>query len=481
MKPHGRSGAIVIIVVMTMTLIMGLQVTAPRAGRDATSFTSMRQSDSLVLPRLDNRGKGAYTLAVMQSGTEPDGDSGYPHITDNGEYITFISSASNFVAGDSATDCGSRSCYDVFRYKRSDQSVIRVSVSSGGSPANRDSGASDVTADRVMSTEDGRYTVFSSDADNLVPGDSNSASDIFIRDNVLGQTELVSIALGGVAANGPSYWPSGSNDGRYVVFASKATDLTGSSVPPYEFAYLRDRYAGTTVAVCGSLGGAVVNGGCAQPAISAAGGVVAFISDADNLVPSTFVARHGRAEVYVKTLVLPGQTLLSLGNPSPDGVEWINLSSDGGKVALTSYAELVTGDADENEDVFVVNATTLHVDWISVSHSGGDSDGDSTTPFMSRSGSFVAFASDASNIITSDTNGFADIFLRNLSAGSTSRVSVSSAGQQADGPSYWPSVSDDGGYVVFESSATNLIDDDTNAKNDIFLRDLSAGTTIRIP
>ncbi|HVE23873.1 MAG TPA: hypothetical protein VNC22_00645, partial [Sporichthya sp.] len=110
----------------------------------------------------------------------------------------------------------------------------------------------------------------------------------------------------------------------------------------------------------------------------------------------------------------------------------------------------------------------------------GEPNDGSFTPSVSRDGRYVVFASDASNLVPGDTNHRRDIFVRDVQAGTTTRVSLSGQGRQANLDSYNPSISDDGRYVVFDSFATNLVPDDLNREGDVFLRDVKAGTTTRV-
>src|SRR5690242_15900275 len=109
---------------------------------------------------------------------------------------------------------------------------------------------------------------------------------------------------------------------------------------------------------------------------------------------------------------------------------------------------------------------------LNVSSGGAQANGGSGATYTSGSGRFVVFESDASNLVRRDTNGVSDIFLRDRSTGKTGRISVSSSGQQANGPSHSArGVTPDGRYVVFESFASNLVPNDTNGTYDVFIRD----------
>src|SRR5882672_7332655 len=154
------------------------------------------------------------------------------------------------------------------------------------------------------------------------------------------------------------------------------------------------------------------------------------------------------------------------------------LSADGRYVAFVGEADdLVAGDSNGSKDVFVRDrfaGTTVRV---SVATGGAQASGDSDSPAISADGRYVAFRSFAPDLVSGDANGCPDIFLRDQLAGTTVRVSVDSAGLEADGPSELPSLSADGSRLAFSSSATNLVPGDTNFRADAFVRDLLAGTT----
>ena len=156
-------------------------------------------------------------------------------------------------------------------------------------------------------------------------------------------------------------------------------------------------------------------------------------------------------------------------------------SANGRYIAFSSQANnLVVGDTNAVPDVFVrdtVAATTVRV---SVGSAGAQGDGTSDTPSISDDGRYVAFRSNSSNLVSGDTNSSDDIFVRDLIAGVTERVSVSTANAQAIGNSAQPALSADGRFVVFQSLASNLIANDLLGKADIFLRDRVAGTTERV-
>jgi Tol biopolymer transport system component len=157
-----------------------------------------------------------------------------------------------------------------------------------------------------------------------------------------------------------------------------------------------------------------------------------------------------------------------------------DVSGDGRYVAFISEASLVADDTNTTNDVYVWDALQLRYERVSVAADGGATDGTSRRPTISANGRYVAFESVSTNLVAGDTNGQMDIFVRDRVAGTTTRVSVSSSGAQATGISTYPSISADGTVIAFHSTAFDLVPNDTNGALDVFVRDLVAGTTTRI-
>src|SRR5215813_8861590 len=157
------------------------------------------------------------------------------------------------------------------------------------------------------------------------------------------------------------------------------------------------------------------------------------------------------------------------------------ISADGRFVAFESNAtNLVPGDTNGLTDIFVNDHGAGGTIRASVDSLGRQANGPSFNPAISADGRFVAFESDATNLVAGDTNGKRDVFVHDVTAGTTVRVSVDSLGRQSNGPSFNPAITGDGRFVAFESDATNLAPGDTNRFRDIFVRDRQSGTTTRV-
>lgn len=223
------------------------------------------------------------------------------------------------------------------------------------------------------------------------------------------------------------------------------------------------------------------NGTSYRASISANGRYVAFTSAAGNLIPGDTL---GVYQVFVRDLRTGSTTLVSsaLGGAKGNGASFaVAISADGRYVVFNSYAtDLVVGDTNDVFDVFVRDLVSQVTQRVSVSSSGEQSDAMSLGGVISADGHWLAFDSDATNLVAEDTNGKTDVFLRNLGTGVTRRLSVNSHGRQAGGYSYLGSITADGRFVVFESDAPDLVARDTNHRPDVFMRNVRTGVIRRV-
>ncbi|HKN39146.1 MAG TPA: hypothetical protein VJ456_08570, partial [Acidimicrobiia bacterium] len=323
-------------------------------------------------------------------------ETGFPAISGDGNTVAYVSAASDLVTDDS------NGVSDVFVYDRAKNVTSRVSLGMSGAQANGPSGTDSAPA----LSADGRIVAFTSDASNLVPGDTNGQGDVFVFDRATKETTRVSVGPGGAQADDASFSPSLSADGAVLAFISRATNLTSGDNGGGENVFVRDLKAGTTTKVTRS-------GSASSPSLSADGKAVAFASAGTDLVP---------------------------------------------------------GDTNGQRDVFVFDRVAGSTERVSVGPGGAQGDHDSTAPSLSGDGRFVAFASDATDLVPADTNQRTDIFVRDRRLGTTTRVSLGPTGQ-ADRASTLPSISADGRYVAFQSAADNLVAGDTNSAPDIFVHD----------
>jgi len=221
-----------------------------------------------------------------------------------------------------------------------------------------------------------------------------------------------------------------------------------------------------------------------ESAISADGNFVVFSSSADDLVSGD---TNNSEDVFVHDRTAGVTTRVSVDSSGHQGnllSLWPAISADGKLVAFTSYASnLVSGDTNGQIDVFVHDLQTGVTERVSVDSSGKQGDNLSLYPSLSSDGRFVAFRSLATNLVAGDGNGAMDVFVRDRSAGTTERVSVDSSGGEANSHSYSifaGSISGDGGVVTFYSDASNLVAGDNNGVMDVFVHDRNTGLTTRV-
>lgn len=294
---------------------------------------------------------------------------------------------------------------------------------------------------------------------------------------------LVSVGLGGAGGNGWSDYPSLSYDGRYVAFASAASNLVSGDtnglnsplVGTDVFRY--DRLSGQTIVVSVASDGAQADSNSGSPSISSDGRYVAFWSDAGNLVPDD---HNGARDIFLRDCVNGTTARLSLagdGSEANGASDAPCLSGDAGRVAFISLAtNLAPNDTNENWDVFVRDRVAGTTVVASVDDGGVIGNGRNIQPSLSLDGSCVAFASRASNLVSGDTNSTWDIFVHDLRSHVTTLETVSSGGVQADRHSSGPSLSEDGRFVAFTSIATTLAPN-PQGTSDLYLRDRVSGTT----
>ncbi|HEX9342161.1 MAG TPA: hypothetical protein VF995_00915, partial [Actinomycetota bacterium] len=353
-----------------------------------------------------------------------------------------------------------------------------------------DGGDPDGDSSRAALSADGHVAVFASSARNLVPGPGGPGAGpthVFWRDLVHHVTRQVDVDATGSQPDGPATLPAVSADGRYVVFQSAATNLVPGGTRAGADVYRRDMVAGATMLVSVSATGGEANGFSTRPSVSGDGRYVAFNSSATNLIPNAPAspASGGGTQVYVRDLVA-GTTVRvapTAGGSADDVSLRPDISGDGHYLTFVSDAtNLVPGTTDANgeRDVYRFDRLAGAVQRVSVSATGGDANGASTRPAISADGRYVVFQSNASDLISGDTNHQTDVFRRDMVTGSTIRVSVSATGAQLNAASTRGAVNTDGRYVAFASNDTQVVGGDHNHSRDVFIRDLAAHTTTRV-
>jgi len=408
----------------------------PAISADGRLVAFMSDATNLVVSRTNgahniyvkNTGTGVTTrVSTDSNGLAGNKDSDYPAISADGRFVAFESIASNLVPGDTNNTCTAASgtninCPDVFLKDTQTGETKRISTDAAGAQGDRESKHPAISAD-------GRFVAFNSGASNIVPGDSNGMSDIFIKDTRTGAVTLASSGTGGERGDDYSDDPAISADGRFVAFMSDASNLVADDTNGRTDIFLKDMQTGALVRVSTDASGGQGNdtSGFGSLAISVDGRYVAFDSGAANLVPGD---ENGKRDIFLKDTQTGAVSLVSTDAAGAQGTE-------------DSYKS-VTLSADVR---------------------------------------LVSFSSDAPNLVPGDTNttsGKTDIFVKDTQTGAITRVSTNTAGVQSNGKSDLASISADGLFIAFVSEAGNLIPDDTNKKADIFLKDLKSGATTRI-
>jgi len=339
-------------------------------------------------------------ISLAVDGTDANDTSLEPVISADGSIIAFTSSASNLVASDV------NGSSDVFIYNVTNHTIQRVSTDSSGNEADGDSRMADIS-------QNGRFVVFESTAANLVAGDNNQVSDVFLRDMVSNNVQRVSLGNLGEEAVGASYEPAVSDDGRFIIFASDADNLVANDNNGVKDIFVRDRLENTTRRLSVASDGVEANAGSDAPEISGNGTVAVYRSEATNLVNE---------------------------------------------------------DTNNARDIFSHDLLSALTERLSVNSLGEEANAAAfTMPAITVDGRYVAFYSAANNLVANDFNVSWDVFVHDRTKHITNIVSVNNDGMAGDASSFEPGISANGHYVVYGSAASNLTPEDLNASWDIFL------------
>ncbi len=326
------------------------------------------------------------------------------------------------------------------------------------------------SSDPALSSN-GRFVVFQSTASDLVDGDLAGHEDIFLSDMRSGVVSRVSTGFDGSEADGESYVYGAtiSGNGRWVVFTSNATNLVdGVDTHGYYQVYLRDVRKGTTTLVSRSTGGSGAGGSCFYPSISPNGRFVVYYANAGDIVAG---GSNGKFHIYLFDAKAGTSARVSIGlmGAIGDGDSYFPVVSNNGRfVAYDSNAtNLVAGDVDVAMDAFLADRETGATVLLGRV-------GDTYQPSIAANGKSVVFYSDDPNLVAGDGNGTGDTYRYDAVDGTIERLSVDAAGVEGDGDTYTfgPSLASNGRFVAVTTNATNLADDglvDGNGTYDVFL------------
>ena len=439
----------------------------------------------------------------IASGKQANGGASNPSVSADGRWVVFESAADNLASDDF------NGSTDIFLAQAGGasgpSSLSRVSVPAAGGEASGFAAAP--TAPPAVSG-DGNIIAFESDSSNLVAGDTNGVTDVFVRDRGAGHTERVSVAGDGGQGNAGSFKPGLSADGRFVVFQSAASNLLagGADNNGVMDIFLRDRQTGQTKRVTDGAGAAPSR----NPSISANGKFVAF--ESTGTFGATIINNRNILNVYrwsnpdaggdgsfVMVSTQPPGPNGRNPNRSPGGKPSFQPSvADDGSVAFLSDSTGLTGyDGDDPPgakpnftDVYVAlpSGAVVKASMSNSTYQAADGSthqspatGNSYRPSISADGTKVAFASDATNLPTTgaDQNPDTDVFLRDIPGNSTRLVNQPPSGVPG-GASTAPAINADGSAVAFVSAAPNLVTGDSNGAPDVFLANMANGGISRI-
>lgn len=399
-------------------------------------------------------------LSVGVGGVDPDGASTAPVIAAEGRYIAFTSLATNLV------DADANALSDVFRLDNETGTLERISVSSAETESDGVSLNPDISAD-------GRYVVFVSAATNLVDGDNNGVDDCFLRDVESGTTVRVNLDENGNSADAACANPAVSDDGRYVVFESAATDLVANDLLGYTNIFLRDLESASTTLISRPLSGGVANGNSVKPALSGNGRYIVFESAADDLstddgdtVLDVYWLDREQNDLR---LVSRDSTTSSVVKGNGDSTR-ADVDDEGRYVVFQSLADnLVSSDGNSVSDCFLRNIVAGATTRLNVDSSGSESAGACSFVRIDADGDYVTFVSLGSDLVSGDGNGVADVFAKARDGSEILLLSRGTGDVDSDAASDEPTIGDEGNFVVWSSAATNLVSSDGNSLSDVFI------------
>ncbi len=394
-------------------------------------------------------------VSASAAGVPGDRAGDRPMVSGNGRYVTFDSASTNLVPG--VNTWGLR----VYRKDLTTGAIEVVSKTAAGAPSNEWTSFS-------WPDDTGNLVSFVSDATDLVATPTKARS-VFLRNMSAGTTELISVGLNGAPNNGASSRGMITGDGRYAAFSSFATNITTTGGNGQEQVYLRDRVAKTTTLISVANGGGLGNARSYRGMVSADGRYVAFASQATNLTAGTNPATES---IFLRDLVTGTTKRVTVrqpsGTPSPIGGARPYLTPDGSIIAFNSHDGLLPDDTNGKSDVYLYNVATGALERQSVSTSGGNGDDDSLRGFVSDNGRYSIYNSFSTNLVPVDTNYKGDAFLRDRQSGENLLLSRSYSMGGADAQSFRPVMSDDAGTVAYLSEARNLVRNDTSTDFQVY-------------
>lgn len=334
--------------------------------------------------------------------------------------------------------------------------------------------------DETAISGNGRFVAFVTSV-ALVPTDTNGKKDVYVRDRWAGVTELVSQTDAEQPVAGDSAHPTLSDDGRYISFDTKAANLVPGDDKGRSDVFVRDRYAGTTTWVTRGVGGALLDNEVFPAQISGNGRYVVFATTATNVVPND---TNAKADVFLRDLQASTTERVSLTfvDAQSNGDSYNPSVSDDGRMVAFDSSALLAGGVIGQQNVYVRDRTAGTTTLINVKSDETIPNDWAASPSISGNGRLVAFASGATDLVNGDTNGVTDVFLRDLDGGTTQRVDrPDGPGELATGAGSVPyGLDDNGTHILFASTSQATGGTDAGADYDVFMFNRSSGRTTRI-
>ena len=360
------------------------------------------------------------------------------------------------------------------------QEFTAISKSTAGVVGDKESGEPRIS-------EDGRYVAFASKATNLVAGDTNGYFDIYLRDTELGTTIRVSNGLAGAEPNDDSRWPEISEDGAFVLFSSKASNLvsgdTNGSADLFLYTVATGAMERVNLTYLGTEAVAGVSMDHDMYDLSDDGRFITFTSTSDDYV--TIMTSNASSNVFLRDRILGTTVLVSykIGDFASAGGKNPSINADGSKVVFVSgFWLLHPDDPDSNDDIFLYTTGTGIVSLVSYNTAGtsGSSPGHSGFPIITPDGRYVVFESTSDDLAIEDTNTDSDIYIRDLTTATTELVSFNSDGSvELYSNAKSADVSADGRYVTFTGHAKTEAPTPILGQN-VYVRDRTLGTTVLV-
>ena len=396
--------------------------------------------------------------SVSSDGVLSNGYSDRPSLSWTGQYLAYASVGSNLT---STLDDNQEN--DVFVLNRQNGKVELVSQNALGKVGSASSCNPSISAD-------GRFVAFISDAKNLLLADSDARPDVYVADTWTGKLQLASVSSAGVKSNGFCEEPRISADGKTVCFSTDGNNLVPGDTGFDSDIFVHDLETGITEMASSGPTGIQGNDESFYPWLSGDGRYVVFESNATNLVVG---GTSGSSQIFLLDRQGGGMTVVSrgLGGAEPNDDCWsASISADGNRVAYLSFADdIVAGDGNNQSDVFVWTRASDTTTRASVSSLGVEANDESMCPALSADGELVVFASIASNLVPGDANSNFDVFVHNMATAATSRVSLGLDPSGPTGASVFPTIAPGAHSIAFHGSSGDLVVGDDNGVPDIFI------------